>query len=355
MNEANKPNNTPNTKDEVTIKPLRTYEDDVKNAIYNQQVSSAQILLAEQQKKQKQEKESREEGIENSGNQKLLIFASTFLVIGLLVFVYIKFGHSIIFQEREAIVKVRHASIIYVENQKELNIDNKLRLDALAELKSLIEEPTKEGEITEIVITTKNEDSENILGGDKKIKTEEFFTLLGLHTSNRAIRSLGDEIMIGVYGNKESQPFIIAEVDDYQSAYAGMLDWEILLTSNFKYIFSNSLGEKIFEKKKVDEATGTTTVESVATTTEEFSTTTPQTATTTTEAPKKVVDRRLNYEPNSFKDIFINNYDTRAVVDFNGEVIFFYSFYKEDYLIIATDRDAFKEIIRSIQSKSLAQ
>ncbi|MFT5179904.1 MAG: hypothetical protein ACI9GH_000273 [Candidatus Paceibacteria bacterium] len=342
---------------EIILKPLRTYEDDVRNAIYTGQISTAKILISEQTKKKRLERESRQEGIDGSSNKKYLTFGMVLLVIGLLVIVYIKFAHPLIFKEEKRAntqTPVSESTIIYIQEQIEIPIGDRSRLDIVQDLKETIKQPIEAESFVEIVFTKTQVETEDLRETKKNITTSNLFEILGTPISNRAIRSMNNAFILGIHGMTVSEPYIVIKVDDFTNSFAGMLEWESVLVSDVKSVFFQNLDEKEFVVVEDNVATSTPDVveDNVATSTPDV---VEDTSSSTPEIIEPVTFKKLNYSPSSFEDVVLSNRDTRVIRDFDGNIIFFYSFINEDFLIMTTNIDTFEEVIRRIQSKSLAQ
>ena len=115
--------------------------------------------------------------------------------------------------------------------------------------------------------------------------------------------------MVGTYTpvKEDEGPklFLIFETNDYNVAYAGMLQWE------------KSILNDLFDLFQVD-----------------------------------ISGERSELFERPFKDIIINNRDARILYDTNGTDILYYIFLDKNKIIITSSQEAIKEIIIRLNTKN---
>lgn len=138
-----------------------------------------------------------------------------------------------------------------------------------------------------------------------------FLALLGTRASETLLRALGDKFAYGLHNFRNNQPFLIFSVNDYQNAFAGMLAWESAIQTDLQNFFIAALA-------------------------------TPPAAATTTAALFRASTQA------QFVDGVIANKDVRLIRDANGNTVFLYSFVNPKTLVLTTNSDTLKEIMRRL-------
>jgi hypothetical protein len=348
-NNANGEKVTPPKKTgDFLISPLRTYENDVKSVVQSNNISTAKILMAEQQKRQK-EQENFEQNSPASKTNILKISLSVFFIVlglggvGAGYYFYSKTNTP----KLDSVVVVNSNKIIDTESVINISIDNKTNREVVSEIRKIIrnsDSEIKEGTLKEIklvkTVTTEQDGKEvsNIFG----LETSEFFNLLETREPDALVRSLNKEFLLGVHNKKNNiEPFIIFKVDDFEISYAKMLEWKYFLLSDIKDIFFVNLGssQAFIDEEALQEIT-TSSTENIAT------------STTSTSTPP-VITKTLNYDEKEFKDLILANRDTRAIIDKDGKLLFFYTFINREYLILTTNIDTLNTIVTRTNSAKL--
>lgn len=78
------------------------------------------------------------------------------------------------------------------------------------------------------------------------IKSAQFFNLLETSAPGSFLRNLNDQFMLGAYQNKG---FLILKTDSYESAFAGMLEWEKDLAEDLLPILSGKKVDGVWEDR----------------------------------------------------------------------------------------------------------
>lgn len=350
------PDNTPKTlADSVLIRPLRTYEDDVKEAMSTQNASVARIVLSEQKKKEKEIKVEEKNSIKSPVNIKKILIAILLVAVG----GGISYGAYLWQKSRP--VETRQAlirpPIIETDSQIEVVVGDKNKSEALGSMRQTLDarfavENVREIFLTKTVVVTTAEGSENKKAA---LNTEDFFGFIGAIPPSRLTRSLNKEFLLGVYSlSEENDPFLLFKVDDYENAFISMLEWEKTLVRDITPIFYKNFDvinpeDSLEEVSLKDEVASTP--ESTSTTT---STTTPSedgvASSTENVAPVVVLPQ---YDPRDFKDVVLNNRDTRLIKNNEGKTLFFYTFIDKTTLIMTTDNETLGEVIKRLRTARL--
>ncbi len=278
---------------------IRTYKDDLVQAINRDHLSSINIAIAENQRQQKNEKTDKSKTESEYSKSKILILISLILILlgsGAIAFVFLnnQGGNTRIIAITEL------PSLITTEYKDEFNISNIEQtkiLTALSTGLNTIEIPI--GKFYNVYLTTGTSTNRRLLS------SQEMISLLGFKMPDIIKRSLFPDFMIGMYNTKLNSPFIIFKVSYFENAYAGMFDWEKDLEKDFETLFRlpgyEQLGSLISE--------------------------------ITASNDKK------------FQDAVILNKDIRLIKDENNQIILLYSIIDKETIVITTSDTAFKEII----------
>lgn len=291
---------------------LRTYESDIAKAIRDKKASVVSIRAAEQRKRRQEPAEKTKSGqatkrelFKNWNWKKIFIF----LLIVLLVLA----GLTAIFlgkvektkeerQFEEDVVSLEEFFLI--EEQFEIAIDNlgsqALRTSIVNELGATV---AALGQIEHVYFTEKT------ALGKRLISFTDFMEAIDATIPAELARNIDDKFMLGVHSFDGNQPFLVIKTDSYGNAFSGMLAWEQDIERDLKEIFIKP------NQKTIEEATTTGAV--------------------------------LNLR-RKFTDRVIVNRDTRLIEE-NGETLLLYSFVSTDTIVITTNENTLKEIIRRLE------
>ncbi len=288
---------------------IRTYKEDIAEAVRSQKASLTSVAAAEQIRRSKLIQNIKTDGNTTDFKKLGIIFGSIILVVfGIAVIGYFAF-----FYEKEKVLIDREVpSLIFTEEQKEFNITNKNAREILQTLGAEKNNstlplgqmsylyPTK----TELVLETEV---------TRLISAEEFLTSIRAQVSGAFLRSLEPSFMIGIHVFNQNQPFIVFTSNSYQHSFNGLLEWERVMYQNLS----------LFMGRNVDPILGVPT--------------NPQTG-------EEVVLRE------NFEDIIIKNIDVRALLSEEGSIELLYAFPNQQTLIITTNKNTLIEIITRLNS-----
>jgi hypothetical protein len=353
---------------DLFIRPLRTYEDDVKNAVQKDSVSTVKILMAEQQKRQTEQGDLEQNSPTSKTNIVKILLAVFFLVLGIGAI-----GGGYYYYTRTQTFKPEQVTILtsnnFIDAESVININQteKTNRDVVGEIRNIIkvsddtkQDTLKEIELLKTVVKTENGKE---FSNDIELTTEEFFNILEAREPDALTRSLDSKFLLGVHKTKDSvEPFIIFRTNDYEISYTKMLDWERLLIPDIQDVFFENLGSSqafieyeinFNEERGIQNPLPETIVSS-----EVASTTTTESATSTTtgtSAQTGGVTNTNKYEARDFKDLILSNKDTRSISDSGGKLLFFYSFIDRKYIILTTNSDTLGLIINRLNSAQLVR
>jgi hypothetical protein len=231
MEETNQPKINPDKSYYDRLKPLRTYQGDVSDAIGKTKASVVSIAVAEQKRKIKIEPTKREVSeVSHEGRNSFFIFAGTiFFALGIAVigvFYYFSLQNKVmqIAQDKTIlnydqevqipIAGITHGALV----QKILDQEKSFNLPANSVLYL--------NTIYSIGTSTSPSDPQTAL------------QILAPHIPAELLRNLSQNYMMGIYSFDQNRPFIILTVDDYGAGFSGMLEWEGTMVSDLGSIFN---------------------------------------------------------------------------------------------------------------------
>ncbi len=291
---------------------VRTYQSDIANTIKNDNVSMIKVALSE--KKRQERRGALDNTLEDSHKNTYIIIGLVFSLIvitGLVAgFIFLRSQSS---NQPLTTEQQKVEPLLYTELVSVLNIG---QIDATAVF-SLIEKDREAlmelGDTKSIVFTVGSSTEE------RPLTTIEFFNLIQSRAPDILQRSLDPKFLLGIYGVNPRDVFAVFKVTSYDSAFAGMLEWEPNIESDIGDVFIN-------KKERVD-----TTISNLIQST--------STASTTQVSPYGVFSQRV------FVDKILNNKDARVLVDTNGKEALLYTFLDKETLVIATTERSLKEIV----------
>jgi len=304
----------PNPAPSINIDPnkkslVRTYKGDIESAIQTSHLSSINIALAENQRKQEQISAGFiEETPVDSGNyskNKIIIFISLTLVffgiIGLTIFFLIS-GPT-----PEPVVKIQELpSLITTEYKDEMDttlIPKDRIIRTLSSKLNDIQIPVNAFYNVYMTIGT---------GTERRLaKTDEFISLLNFDMPDIIRRTLLPDYMVGMFMFGQNLPFIIFKTTYFENAYAGMFEWEKNIENDFRNLFRLSGYQE----------SGGTIAELAPATSKKFS------------------------------DAVIINKDVRILKNDTGEITILYAIIDKETIIITVNDVAFKEILNRLNKE----
>lgn len=215
--------------------------------------------------------------------------------------VYYAYG---VYKQSQEVSVIRETTIISVEKTEGIDLTNKTGKEVRGILVSKRETSDDTlGNMIGLILTKKVEvENENV---ERRLETDEFFEVIESKAPSRLVRSLSEEFLYGVHIFDGNQPFIVFSVASYETAFAGMLEWEKDM--------ENDIGPLL---RKESDFRNT-------------STTTPT-------------------ESRVFEDIIFKNTDTRTLRNDKGVPLITYSFPSRETLLITTNKETLGEIVNRL-------
>lgn len=278
------------------VKVLRTYTSDMAEVIRDNEISVIKIALAEKTKREQEETYKKAEG--STFSKILFIIGGVILIIGAII------GSYFLIQSK----KIKPISNINnVETFISYDLKNDIDVTSIVypeDFLNLIknEQKIESKLIKALFLTKKNNNTIEYLD------SKDFLSSIESTAPDALKRSLSGKYLLGTYSNQnaterkdKSSLFLIFETTNYPQTYSSMLEWEKTMIKDFS---------KLFDITEYNDS-----------------------------------------EPR-WKDVVINNKDTRVVYGESGEGLLYYVFVNKNHFIITNDTEALKELTSRILTKN---
>ena len=296
------------------LKRIRTYESDVQEIMQKGQISKATIAIAENAKQIKREDEASKAppvpialakiftvGSELPFGRQPVNYRFLFLIVGGVLLLAGVGVALFLFMTRTTTGNLilpnttvtQESAIIIQENERRASVITAIQ-------KALKSISVAQSDIRTVPIK---------LGGTN-ITTAKFFELLDATPPATLVRALSSEPILGIYGFKGGQPFLLFDVLSFDHAFAGMLEWEENMLEDIGPLFGISPRALLGE-------TGSTTAD--------------------------ILNKTIR-----IKDVILRNKDARAAFDSEGNILFLYAFIDKQTLLFTTGEDT----LRALQNRT---
>ncbi len=275
---------------------IRTYSADIADIMRREKGSIIKIALAEQERR-KSHKESKDPT--STRNLIILLFGVTFIVAGILIFVY-----TIINKDTSIVVvtPLGAPSLIYTENQTQIDMTNQTRGNFYNDIHtksnaSYIPNDT----ITNLFLVS------NTPAGNVQATASMFFNKLGIRVPDSLLSVLTGQFMLGVYKKDDTNNiFLILKTKGFNETFPAMKEWEISMANDLVRLFrvdSQSFDGNIFNR--------------------------------------------------DFESTVLFNKQARNLYDASGKLVFSYVYLDNNTIIITTNNSLVEEVIKRINSQSI--
>ncbi len=294
---------TPSAPNPSPLKQIRTFEGDVAEAIKKQNESLVSIQRAEEKKREAIGTLAPEAMGSGQG------FEWKPLVMSLLTIILVSGGGYgayfawTTYNEKTVLPYIETPANQFINTLTIKNIDASVlgRQAILGLIGEARRESREEASIEQIEMRRDAGDASELLS------TEDFLTRLNVKAPNPLVRAFGDLFMLGILGGNLGHVFIIIELDSFENAFPGMLDWEAKMVEDILPLF----------------------------------------------ATQEVVSSTHTLA--EFEDKTIQNHDTRILRSSSGEIVLIYGFFDNAKLIITDNESSFRTIINRLQSEKLSR
>jgi|GEM_PF-5482878 len=272
--------------------PIRTYSTDLAHAVRKDEMSVIKAAMAEEKRRHEDELQFSAKSPKNKLYIGLSIAIILITIFGTAAVYFIKNTRQPEIIPQQAQIP----SIIAAENTTSIEVggasEGKI-IDLTRTAVNNIANP--EGKIINIYFTDATSGVKQIIG------TQTFLAGIRSEIPSDLLATLDKNFMLGMYTKDAIRhPFLILRTNDFQIAFASMYDWERKIFSDFYLPFNLPGSEDTFTNK--------------------------------------------------FSDLLVDNKDTRVLLRDDNSVGFIYGFVDDKSLIIADSVEAFREVLRRVQS-----
>ena len=291
------------------INTVHTFKDDMANEASKGNFSIGKIMMANSKKAH--ETSTNNNVVIGTPNKNLPIKILITLVCILIIvgFSYIGFKSAKTPEELNRLKNPTQQTVgglLYTEQSSAINIKGKSISNLYKEIQNgTSSEILSSGKIRSIILNYQEGTSTT------QLSSVDFLSIVAPSTPSILLRNLKNEYAFGYYYYESEEPFLVLRSANYDSTFAGMLEWERSMYAD--------LGDLIFRK------------ESLTTEDENASTSTNTSLKSEFDTP--------------FVDKIISNNDARVLYRPNGEIAFFYTFFNKETIIVATSEQSLREII----------
>jgi hypothetical protein len=376
--EEQKENKDISNTEKVVISPIRTYDIDLQSTVKNQGISSSKIFLAEQEKREKQRQSEDATDIKHKPNIIKIISGLFLVLLGVGALGYASYFYL---QNRPAIQIQNDGfekNIFFdIEEQENVLVDFRSSREIISAIREIIRKPNSlninDVKQIKIEVTIPNA-GENFTDIKREVDSAEFLNYIESRVSDSFVRSLKPEMIIGLHKTtqNEDELFILFKIDDFELALGRAREWEPFMISDLQNLFFKTLGSsQLFTPQELEEVSLIETInedrvdnleeteisesETQGEQDETNNIKVEQTETNQMETEPAPARTESNYNQRDFKDIVLSNKNTRAIVNSDNQILFFYSFIDRENLIMTTNKETFDSIIRKINNRKIVQ
>lgn len=273
------------------LETLRTFKNDVAEAVKNQKASVITVAVAEQKRKiERHEPVAAPRKTYTESRKNLLkFFLSLFLIVGGLTAGAYAYFIYLIPKDPVSIILPGNP-LIGSNSQKEISIDSKSQGDILYLISNEKNQNQPIGSVESIYFT------KNVSGEKTIIGLGDFLKTIGVAMPETLTRSLGSDFMLGLHMIKGGKLFLILTPTYYEGSFPAMLEWEKTMAGDLAGIFNKQIS---------------------------------------TSSP-------------IFIDKVIRNKDARVQYDEIGNTVVLYSFTDKQHIVIAEDEETLIEVARRL-------
>ena len=318
--EETQENNEPiKPKTPTSDKSVRTYEGDALEALRGKNISLGGVFTAEAKKREETGDFSSVDVEGDKTDKKRVLMVSLIVLFALASILLIGFTIYQKISPEEDLLPPSVETLLPADLSINLDVSENSPGEIISALVKARDEAVGSlGKVTSINLFSKDASGREIF-----LEATDFLESISSRASGRFLRSLLPEFFIGVHIFDGNQPFIVFKIDSYESAFAGMLDFEPYLKNDLSKFFESKVG--IILNPTGDSAT----------------------------TSENIVEEKLPLAPKSFEDLVVRNKDTRVLRNEDGQVILMYSFANQETLVITTNENTFREALDRLSAGNL--
>lgn len=286
---------------------FRSYNYDIQSTVKDKGASLAQIVMAEA-RKQEQTKQTPLDIAEQ--NQSSSIVKITLIAIGIIAIIG---GAAVLAftliktKPVETIpTSITFTQLIKTEKIVPIELADTYKLTALQKIKDALLANIPLNTLVDLQLQLANDSTKT------PVSLKQFLDIFESRVPDSLAVSLRPEYAFGIHSFSKNTPYIVFIANDYDSAYAGMLDWEKTMLGDIGNIF--------FDPNDLAKATSTDAVSNI-----------------------------------NFKDVVLKNKDSRVIYNKDGEIAFLWSIVNRNIIVITSGPDTLEEIIKRMTTSNIVR
>ncbi len=147
----------------------------------------------------------------------------------------------------------------------------------------------------------------------RQLGIQELLGVLAPQMPPDMLRTLENQYLLGIHSFDENQPFLLLQIDSYEIAYAGMLQWERTLENDLSPLFDRTPSPRA-----------------------------------NTEAPS--ASSTTQFLPTNFIDKVVENRDVRLIQNEKGDILLLWTFLGRNTLLITTNEYTLREVLSRLKA-----
>ncbi len=306
----------------TTLKPIRTFQDDIAQRVQTRDTSIVSVASAEQnrlneeqaQKEREAQKQKRVAGGGSTSASTYIKIALSGIFIGVSIAGLAFIGYLFL-QPSDTVVVETLPEYIFSDEQTRVDVTGQSRREFMNTLLAEKEKVSlRLGAISYLYLTLTARLPE---GGERinLLSSTEFFERIEAEVPGSLTRSLEPMMMLGVHVFDGNPPFLIFKVNFYENAFAGMLQWEEDMQVDLAPLFGPAI--LIPQRPVEDESGGLGTQATLG----------------------------------QFTDEIVRNMEVRVLRNANDRIVLLYGFVDRNTLVITTNEFTFAEIVTRLSSR----
>jgi len=352
----------------VKTDKIRTFKNDLANAVKGGSVTTAKIAIKEQQRRRAMGIDG-VEGKKKRGSKIIIIIVSFFFLFASIgIFITLKIDPSLSFLSKTPLIAPETKKTELFNDVSKVKITQTASKSSVFEMFDGLEENKKAGELKTFEFYINDEEK-----GEIPATAEQFFKYI-----QASPERLDKSIEKIIYGLDGENPFVLLELRKFQTAFAGMFDWEKTMTRDLEPVFQK-IRETTLEveiqnlnyiPKESDDVVDENEPEASNTDLGEESDDVvdenePEASNTDLgEESDDVVDENeseilikrvpMNWRQEKYYDKILFNKDSRVLRKNNGDEGIIYTFIDDNYILISTEISTIKTILEEINKYYMA-